>query len=306
MKVGFIGLGIMGRPMAGHLIAAGHELYVHDFDAASVADIVSDGATACDSNRAVAVAADVIITMVPDTPDVEAALFGEDGVAEGLSPGSIVVDMSSISPTETSRIAARINDLGCAYLDAPVSGGDVGAINAALTIMVGGPQETFELVRPLFEAMGKTVTLIGTRNGDGQVAKVSNQIIVGITVQAVAEALMFASKAGADPAVVREALMGGAAGSMILDLHGQRMLDHDFEPKFRAELQQKDLNIAMQTARELGVYLPAASAAHNIYNSVSAQGWAKDDHTSVVRILEAAANHRLGGSAIHGDQKDET
>lgn len=306
MKVGFIGLGIMGRPMAGHLLAAGHEVYVHDLADATVADIAAEGAEACPNNRAVAVAADVIVTMVPDTPDVEAVLFGPDGVAEGLSPGKIVVDMSSVSPTETTRLAARINDLGCAYLDAPVSGGDVGARNAALTIMVGGPQAAFDTVLPLFEAMGKTVTLIGTRNGDGQVAKMANQIIVGITVEAVAEALLFASKAGADPAVVRQALMGGAANSMILELHGARMLEHNFEPGFRAELQQKDLGLAMQAARELGLYLPAASSAHDMYNSVTAQGWARDDHISVLRCLEAAANHRLGGSALHDAIGDAT
>ncbi len=296
MKVGFIGLGIMGRPMAGHLLAAGHELYVHDLNDATVADIVADGAQACAHNRAVAAAAEVIITMVPDTPDVEAALFGDDGVALGLSAGKIVVDMSSISPTATARMAARINELDCAYLDAPVSGGDVGAQNAALTIMVGGPQAAFDTVLPLFETMGKTVTLIGTRNGDGQVAKVANQIIVGITVEAVAEALLFASKAGADPAVVRQALMGGAANSIILERHGGRMLEHDFQPGFRAELQQKDLNLAMQAARELGLYLPVASSAHDVYNAVTAQGWAKDDHISVLRVLEAAANHTLGDS----------
>jgi len=295
MKVGFIGLGILGRPMAGHLLAAGHELFVRDLNDGIVAGIVADGAVACDDNAGVAAATEIVIIMVPDTPDVEAVLFGDKGVSEGLAAGKIVVDMSSVSPTETARLAARINDLDCAYLDAPVSGGDVGAINAALTIMVGGPQTAFDAVLPLFEVMGKTITLIGTRNGDGQVAKVANQIIVGITVEAVAEALLFASKAGADPAVVRTALMGGAANSIILERHGARMLDHDFKPGFRAELQQKDLNLAMQAARELGIYLPAASTAHDMYNSVTAQGNAKEDHISVLRSLEAMANHRLGG-----------
>ncbi len=301
MKVGFIGLGIMGRPMAGHLLNAGHELYVNDFEQMVLGEFAEKGATVCETNRAVAEAADVIIVMVPDTPDVEAVLFGDDGVAQGLAAGKTVVDMSSISPTATARFAERIAEMDCTYLDAPVSGGTVGAENAALTIMVGGPQAAFDKVLPLFEVMGKTVTLIGNRNGDGQVAKVANQIIVGVTVEAVAEALVFASKAGADPAVVRKALMGGAANSMILELHGQRMLSHDFEPGFRSELQQKDLNLALQTARELGIYLPAAGAAHDMYNAVTARGGAKDDHTSVVRVLEWLADHELSGAGGDDD-----
>ncbi|MBT4019430.1 MAG: 2-hydroxy-3-oxopropionate reductase [Alphaproteobacteria bacterium] len=292
MKIGFIGLGLMGQPMAGHLLKAGYELHVHDVVAASKQALVDLGAVECIDNKAVAEASDIIITMVPDTPDVQAALFSDDGVAAGLSPGKIVVDMSSISPTATTGFAERIEALGCFYLDAPVSGGPFGAINAALTIMVGGPQETFDKVLPVFEAMGKTVTLIGNRNGDGQVAKVANQIIVGITVEAVAEALLFASKAGADPQIVRQALMGGAANSIILENHGGRMLDRNFEPGFRAELQQKDLNLAMQSARELGLFLPAASAAHDMYNATRANGMDKDDHTSVLRVLESMANHQ--------------
>jgi 2-hydroxy-3-oxopropionate reductase len=278
--------------MAGHLLKAGYELHVHDVVAASKQALVDLGAVECIDNKAVAEASDIIITMVPDTPDVQAALFSDDGVAAGLSPGKIVVDMSSISPTATTGFAERIEALGCFYLDAPVSGGPFGAINAALTIMVGGPQETFDKVLPVFEAMGKTVTLIGNRNGDGQVAKVANQIIVGITVEAVAEALLFASKAGADPQIVRQALMGGAANSIILENHGGRMLDRNFEPGFRAELQQKDLNLAMQSARELGLFLPAASAAHDMYNATRANGMDKDDHTSVLRVLESMANHQ--------------
>jgi len=292
VKIGFIGLGLMGQPMAGHLLKAGYELHVHDVVAASKQALVDLGAVECIDNKAVAEASDIIITMVPDTPDVQAALFSDDGVAAGLSPGKIVVDMSSISPTATTGFAERIEALGCFYLDAPVSGGPFGAINAALTIMVGGPQKTFDKVLPVFEAMGKTVTLIGNRNGDGQVAKVANQIIVGITVEAVAEALLFASKAGADPQIVRQALMGGAANSIILENHGGRMLDRNFEPGFRAELQQKDLNLAMQSARELGLFLPAASAAHDMYNATRANGMDKDDHTSVLRVLESMANHQ--------------
>ena len=292
MKIGFIGLGLMGQPMAGHLLKAGYELFVHDVVEAAKQAIVDQGGVAVEHNQAVAEAADVVITMVPDTPDVEAALFSENGVAAGLSPGKIVVDMSSVSPTATASFAQRIEALGCSYLDAPVSGGPFGAVNAALTIMVGGQQEAFDQVLPVFEVMGKTVTLIGTRNGDGQVAKVANQIIVGITVEAVAEALLFASKAGADPEIVREALMGGAANSIILENHGGRMLARNFEPGFRAELQQKDLNLAMQSARELGLYLPAATAAHDMYNATRANGMDKDDHISVLRVLESMANHQ--------------
>jgi 2-hydroxy-3-oxopropionate reductase len=292
VKIGFIGLGLMGQPMAGHLLKAGYELFVHDVVDAAKQAIVDQGGVAVEHNQAVAETADIVITMVPDTPDVEAAMFSENGVAAGLSPGKIVVDMSSISPTATASFAQRIETLGCSYLDAPVSGGPFGAINAALTIMVGGPREAFDQVLPVFEVMGKTVTLIGTRNGDGQVAKVANQIIVGITVEAVAEALLFASKAGADPEIVREALMGGAANSIILENHGGRMLARNFEPGFRAELQQKDLNLAMQSARELGLYLPAASAAHDMYNATRANGMDKDDHISVLRVLESMANHQ--------------
>ena len=292
MKIGFIGLGLMGQPMAGHLLAAGYDVHVHDVSAAAEKILVDQGAVGCASNQAVAQTADVIITLVPDTPDVEAALFAADGVASGLAPGKVVVDMSSVSPTATADFASCIEELGCRYLDAPVSGGPVGAINAALTIMVGGPKETFDKVVPIFNVMGKTVTLIGERNGDGQVAKVANQIIVGITVEAVAEALLFASKAGADPEIVRQALMGGAANSIILENHGGRMLDRNFEPGFRAELQQKDLNLAMQSARELGLYLPAASAAHDMYNATRANGMDKDDHISVLRVLEKMANHQ--------------
>jgi 2-hydroxy-3-oxopropionate reductase len=232
--------------------------------------------------------------MVPDTPDVEAALFGPNGVAEGLQSGQLLIDMSSISPTATTKFAARINDLGCLYLDAPVSGGSIGAINAKLTIMVGGPETAFERAMPLFELMGGTVTLIGTRNGDGQVCKAANQIIVGVTVQAVAEALVLATKAGADPAKVRQALMGGAASSIILENHGGRMLDGNFEPGFRAELQQKDLNVALSAARDLGVVLPLAATAESLYNALNARGKAKADHSAVVTVLEDLANVSVG------------
>jgi 2-hydroxy-3-oxopropionate reductase len=292
MKVGFIGLGIMGRPMAGHLVKAGHELYVHDLNPAPQ-DLLDQGARDCRSGREVAEQAEVIITMVPDTPHVEAALFGPAGVAEGLKPGRIVVDMSSIAPLETKKFAARVNELGCDYLDAPVSGGDVGAKAASLTIMVGGPEAAFEKVKPLFELMGKNITLVGG-NGDGQTTKVANQIIVALTIEAVAEALLFASKAGADPAKVRQALMGGFASSRILEVHGERMINRNFNPGFRIELHQKDLNLALSGARALGLSLPNTATCQELFNSCAAHGGKAWDHSGMLRALEIAGNFEIG------------
>jgi 2-hydroxy-3-oxopropionate reductase len=240
-KLGFIGLGIMGAPMAVHLAKAGHRVFVHTHGPVR-AEVTEAGATVLASNKAVAEQADIVFTMVPDTPDVEAVLFGKDGVAEGLSKGKTVVDMSSISPIETKVFAKRINGLGCDYLDAPVSGGEVGAKAASLTIMVGGDEAVFARVKPLFELMGKNITLVGG-NGDGQTCKVANQIIVALNIAAVGEALVFASKAGADPAKVRQALMGGFAASRILEVHGERMVKRTFAPGFRIGLHQKDLGL---------------------------------------------------------------
>jgi 2-hydroxy-3-oxopropionate reductase len=291
-KVGFIGLGIMGRPMAGHLLAGGHDLFVYDLRA--VPDgLVEKGAHACRSSREIAENADTIITMVPDTPDVAAVLFGDNGVAQGLRPGKVVVDMSSVSPTETKRFAARINELGCPYLDAPVSGGEVGAKGATLTIMVGGPEDAFEKVEPLFALMGKNVTRVGP-NGAGQTCKVANQMIVAITIEAVAEALLFASKAGADPARVRQALLGGFASSRVLEVHGERMIKRNFEPGFRVELHLKDLGLALGGARELGLSLPVTAICQQLLNACAASGGSKSDHSSMVRVLEAMANHTIG------------
>ena len=292
IKVGFIGLGIMGRPMAGHLCGAGHELYVFDHKPAPPA-LIGQGARQCQSSRAVAEQAEIIITMVPDTPHVAAALFGTHGVAEGLSPGKIVVDMSSISPLETKDFASRINALGCEYLDAPVSGGEVGAKAASLTIMVGGAESTFQKVKPLFELMGKNITLIGG-NGDGQTCKVANQIIVALTIEAVAEALVFASKMGADPAKVRQALMDGFAASRILEVHGERMIKRAFDPGFRIELHQKDLNLALSAARQAGISLPNTASAQELFNACAARGGKTWDHSAMVRALELLANHEIG------------
>ena len=288
-KVGFVGLGIMGTPMAGHLLAAGHELHAHDIRPVPPA-LIEQGAKVCASGREVAQRSDVIITMVPDTPHVAAALFDADGVAAGLTPGKIVVDMSSISPVETKAFARRINDLGCAYLDAPVSGGEVGAKAASLTIMVGGPADVFEKVKPLFDRMGKNVTLVGG-NGDGQTCKVANQIIVALNIEAVGEALLFASKMGADPAKVRQALMGGFAASRVLEVHGERMVKRTFDPGFRIELHQKDLNLALSSARAVGLSLPNTATAQELFNACAAHGGRAWDHSAMVRALEMLANH---------------
>jgi 2-hydroxy-3-oxopropionate reductase len=293
MKVGFIGLGIMGRPMAGHLLKGGHELFLHTRGRVPE-ELAQGGSKACDSGREVAEAAEVIVTMVPDTPDVEQVLFAPNGVADGLSAGKIVVDMSSISPIATKEFARRINEKGCDYLDAPVSGGEVGARNATLTIMVGGPQAAFDKVKPLLELMGRNITLVGG-NGDGQTTKVANQMIVAITIQAVGEALLFASKAGADPAKVRQALMGGFANSKILEVHGQRMVERTFEPGFRIELHQKDLGLALQGARALGVYLPGTAGANELLNACAALGGKAWDHAALVKALEALSGHEVGG-----------
>ena len=295
MKVGFIGLGIMGTPMAANLVGAGHSLQV--FDLKPVPDLLaSRGVGSCLSSREVAERADVIIIMVPDTPHVEAALFGKAGVAEGLSRGKTVVDMSSISPIATKGFAKRINDLGCDYLDAPVSGGEVGAKNATLSIMVGGPEAAFNRVKPLFEAMGKNITLVGG-NGDGQTTKVANQIIVALNIEAVAEALLFAAKAGADPARVRQALMGGFASSKILEIHGERMVKRTFDPGFRIELHQKDLNLALSSARQIGVSLPNTATAQELFNSCAAHGGSAWDHSAMVKALELLANFEIGQKA---------
>jgi len=233
---------------------------------------------------------------VPDTPHVEAALFGPGGVAEGLSPGKVVVDMSSISPIATKGFAEKINALGCDYLDAPVSGGEVGAKAASLTIMVGGPQAAFDRVKPLFEAMGKNVTLVGG-NGDGQTTKVANQIIVALTIEAVAEALLFAAKAGADPARVRQALMGGFAASRILEVHGERMIQRNFAPGFRIALHQKDLALALDGARALGVPLPNTAATQQLLHAAVAQGGAAWDHSAILKVLERQADFEIAGPA---------
>ena len=290
-KIGFVGLGIMGSPMAANLIKGGHELFLYSIPSVPGA-LVEAGGKACASGREVAQKADIIITMVPDTPHVRSALFDPNGVAEGLSKGKIVVDMSSISPIETKEFAKKINELGCDYLDAPVSGGEVGAKNATLSIMVGGPQGAFDTVKPLFELMGKNITLVGG-NGDGQTTKVANQIIVALNIEACAEALLFAAKAGADPSRVRQALMGGFASSKILEVHAERMIKRTFDPGFRIELHQKDLNLALSTARAIGVSLPNTATAQELFNACAANGGKAWDHSAMVKALEMLANFEI-------------
>jgi 2-hydroxy-3-oxopropionate reductase len=291
LQVGFIGLGIMGAPMALNLLKAGHALFVASRGKIPAA-FAERGATVCNNATEVAKRADIVITMVPDTPHVDDVLFGETGVVRGLSPGKLVIDMSSISPMATKAFAQRINALGCDYLDAPVSGGEVGAKAASLTIMVGGPQAAFDRAQPLFSALGRNITLVGG-NGDGQTTKVANQIIVALNIEAVAEALLFASKAGADPARVRQALMGGFAASRILEVHGERMVKRTFNPGFRIELHQKDLNLALQGAKELGVSLPHTASAAQLMQSCAAHGMAGLDHSALCRSLELMANHPI-------------
>jgi 2-hydroxy-3-oxopropionate reductase len=290
-KVGFIGPGIMGAPMAANLLRGGHQLFVHGRSSVP-ASLIEDGATRCASGQAVAEQSEIIFIMVPDTPDVERVLFGENGVANGLGKGQIVVDMSSISPIATKEFAAKINALGSKYLDAPVSGGEVGAKAGTLTIMVGGPEDTFAKVKPLFDLLGKNITLVG-ENGDGQTTKVASQIIVALNIQAVSEALLFASKAGADPAKVRQALMGGFAASRILEVHGERMIKRTFNPGFRIELHQKDLNLALQGAKALGLALPHTASAQQLMNVCAAHGNGKLDHSALCQAVEQMSNHKI-------------
>ena len=298
MKIGFIGLGIMGAPMAGHLIAGGHQAFVQTRSKVPAA-LIEAGAKVCATAAEVAAAAEVIFLMVPDTPDVEKVLFGAGGIALGLTPGKTVADMSSISPIATKDFAARIEALGCDYIDAHVSGGEVGAKAATLTIMVGAKPEAFARVQPLFALMGKNITHVG-EVGAGQITKVANQMIVALNIAAVAEALVFASKAGADPARVRQALMGGFAASRILEVHGERMIKRTFNPGFRIALHQKDLGLALQGARSLGMAMPQTAGAAQLMQVMQAQGWDQLDHSALVKALELMADHEVAAEGAGG------
>jgi 2-hydroxy-3-oxopropionate reductase len=292
-NLGFIGLGIMGKPMAGHLIAAGHTVHVFNRSPRAVQELAAQGAVPCRSCREVAEKSEIIFTMVPDTPDVEKVIFGPDGLFDSLKPGSTVVDMSTISPVATKDFAERLSAKKVRMLDAPVSGGQVGAEQATLSIMVGGETPVFERVKPYFELMGKNIVHIGD-NGAGQTCKLSNQIVVAVTIEAVSEALVFASKAGVDPSKVRQALLGGFAQSRILDLHGKRMIERSFTPGFKVNLQQKDLNLVLQTARSMGMSLPATAVAQELYNAVSGQGGVDFDNSALVLAIEKLADHEIG------------
>lgn len=291
MNIAFIGLGIMGKPMALNLHKAGYTVFVHGRRAESMAPLCEAGCTACQTPAEAASKADIVIVMVSDTPDVEQVIFGDDGVIHGARPGSVVVDMSTISPTATRRFAEDLRARGIEMLDAPVSGGDVGAINATLSIMVGGRPEVFERVRPLFEAMGRNIVLVGG-NGAGQVAKACNQIVVAVTIEAVAEALTFARSNGVDPAKVRDALLGGFAGSRILEVHGKRMLDNDYTPGFKTRLHRKDMNIVMQTAQELGLDLPGAALVTQHLDTLMNGGDAELDSAAVMTVVERLSGLR--------------
>ena len=285
MNIAFIGMGIMGRPMAVNLKKAGHTVFVHGRRAETMALPMEAGCAGCVTIADAAAQAEVIIVMVPDTPDVEQVLFGECGVAAGTKPGSVVVDMSTISPTATRLFAEKLQAQGVDMLDAPVSGGEIGAVNATLSIMVGGRPEVFERVKPAFEALGKNIVRVGG-NGAGQVAKACNQIVVAVTIEGVAEALAFARRNDVDPAKVRDALMGGFAGSRILEVHGQRMLDNDYTPGFKTRLHQKDMHIVMQTAKELGLALPGAALVMQHLNALVGTGGAELDSAAVMKIVE--------------------
>jgi 2-hydroxy-3-oxopropionate reductase len=285
IDIGFIGPGIMGGPMALNLMKGGHKLWVYARRPEATQVLVKAGATACATAMEVATHTDVIFLIVSDTPDVESVIFGENGIAKGARKGSVIVDMSTISPTATKVFAERLAKQGVDMLDAPVSGGEAGAINGTLSIMVGGKTKVFERVKPLFELMGKNIVLIGD-NGAGQVAKACNQIVVAVTIEAVAEALTFARKNGADAAKVRDALMGGFAGSKVMEVHGKRMLDNEFKPGFKVGLHQKDMRIVMETAHQLGVALPAAALVTQHLNALMGTGDKDLDSAAVVKVVK--------------------
>ncbi|MBN9551640.1 MAG: 2-hydroxy-3-oxopropionate reductase [Alphaproteobacteria bacterium] len=289
MKIGFIGLGVMGAPMVGHLLAAGHELHTSINRSPPPAELISKGLLVEGSPCEVAERCEAVVLMLPATGDVERVCFGTDGLAAGLKSGSLVIDMSSIDPSATADFASRIGELGCAYLDAPVSGGEVGAKAATLSIMVGGPAEAFERALPLFEAMGENLTHVGDQNGSGQTCKISNQIIVALTIEAVGEALTLASRSGCDPAKVRKALLGGFASSRILEVHGERMISRSFAPGFRIALHSKDLDLALKAAASVGVSLPSTALCQQLFNSNRAANEWNEDHSAVVKSLERLA-----------------
>ncbi len=296
-RVGFLGLGIMGRPMAHNLLRAGYPLVVYNRSPAPVAELVAAGAESAPTPAATGAGCDLAITMLANDAAVEAVVLGPDGLAAGLRRGAVHVDMSTISPLTARRIAAHLAERGVEALDAPVSGGEVGARDATLSIMVGGPAATLERARPPLERLGRSIVHIGAA-GAGQVAKACNQLVVGVTIDAVAEALLLASAAGVDPARVREALLGGFASSRVLDLHGQRMLDHAFQPGFMASMQLKDLNIVVALGEAAGVPLPGATTVRDLYEALVARGDGRLDHSGLLTLLEGRAGRPLQRPAV--------
>jgi len=292
MNVGFVGLGIMGRPMALNLIKAGHALRVHGRRPESMRLLEQAGATACACAVDAARGSQVTFTMVSDTPDVEQVIFGPNGVAEGAAAGSIVVDMSTISPVATRSMAQRLADRGVEMLDAPVSGGEVGAVKGTLSIMVGGKPEVFERIKLLFECMGKNIVLIGA-NGAGQVAKACNQIVGAVALESVAEGLTLARKNGVDPGKVRDALLGGFAWSRVLEIHGRRIVERDFKPGFKAKLHQKDLRIVTETAAQLGIGLPQSALIAQHLNALVGMGCGEEDSAAVAKVIETLSGLKL-------------
>jgi 2-hydroxy-3-oxopropionate reductase len=291
--VGFIGLGIMGKPMAKNLIEAGHELVVFNRTQSKAEELAGDGATVAGSPREVAERSDVIITMLPDSPQVEEVLVGENGVLEGIKEGALVVDTSTISPVVTEELAAKVKEKGASMLDAPVSGGDVGAIEGTLSIMVGGSEEDFERARPLFEAMGKTVTRVG-ETGAGQVVKAANQIVVALTIEAVSEALVLGSKGGVAPEKILDVLGGGLAGNKVMEVKREKMLTHSFDPGFRIELHHKDLGIALAAGREYGVTLPVTAVVDQMLQELKMKGRGDRDHSALLTLIEDSSGHEIG------------
>jgi len=288
-KIGFIGLGVMGKPMAGNLLKAGYSLVVHNRSRESVKELVSLGAEEAFSPKEVASRSELMITMLPDSPDVELVALGADGLIEGVSEGDIYVDMSTIAPPVAIRIAKAMAEKGVRCLDAPVSGGDVGAQQGTLSIMVGGDEDLFNEVRPIFEVMGKTITLCGP-NGAGQTVKACNQIQVALNLIGMAEALVLGAKAGVDPAIVLQVLSGGFAQSRVMDVRGPRVIKRIFEPGFKSKLHYKDLNIIREAARAYGASLPASALAHELFSAMQAQGWGDLDHSAVIRVIELLSN----------------
>ena len=291
--VGFIGLGIMGKPMAKNLIEAGHDLVVYNRTQEKAEELAGDGATVAGSPREVAEQSDVIITMLPDSPQVEEVLTGEDGVLEGIKEGALIVDTSTISPVVTEELAAKAKEQGASMLDAPVSGGDVGAIEGTLSIMVGGSEEDFERARPLFEVMGKTVTHVGG-SGAGQVVKAANQIVVALTIEAVSEALVLGSKAGVAPEKILDVLGGGLAGNKVMEVKREKMLTHSFDPGFRIELHHKDLGIALAAGREYGVTLPVTAIVDQMLQDLRMRGRGDRDHSALLTLIEDSSGHEIG------------